>query len=86
MAGFVCLLVGGFLIYSQQILAGIKLVLAGFCLPILAAIWSTYYAWIVAGILIAGAILVFLHNKNFFETLFAKLKSYAAKSNSNKPN
>lgn len=76
-AGFICLVIGGFLIYAQQTIAGIKLVIAGFCLPILAAIWSTYYAWIFAGILCGGALLIFLHNKKFFDGLFSKLLNYA---------
>jgi hypothetical protein len=55
-AGVICLLACGACAWLGQGIPAVKFGLAGICLPVIAAWFSVYWAWLVSGILVALAI------------------------------
>lgn len=55
-AGIVCLCAAGALAYFGQIVAAIKVGIAGLILPIFAIWWSEHYALVIAAVLIGAAV------------------------------
>jgi hypothetical protein len=74
-AGALCLVACGIAGYFGQVIPAVKFGLAGLCLPIIAAWFSVYWAWVVCGTLLAlGVYWLLLHR-----SLIHPLKSRLAK-------
>jgi hypothetical protein len=74
----------GLCVYMQNYFMAIKFGLAALALPVVATLWSLYWAWVIAGIFVAIAVVAYLHYRVVIDPWF-KSKTTARIATSSSP-